>query len=384
MNKKILFLANHDVGLYNFRRELIEKLLSDGYEVIISSPFGERINDFIEMGCLYQEAHISRHGMNVFEDLKLILHYRKLIKKVKPLVVLTYTIKPNLYGGIAARSMKTSYITNVTGLGSALQNKGLVQKIIVALYRIAFKKAFFVFFQNEGNLKFFENKRITHKRGKLLPGSGVNITKFIPLPLPNGEQTSFVFIARVMKDKGIDHYLEAAKAIKSKYKHTNFYICGPCEESYEEILNDYQEAGIITYLGMIPDIREILEITHCTVLPSYHEGLSNVLLESAASSRPNITTNINGCKEVVEDGVTGFLVEPKSTEALILGIEKFLCLDDEERKKMGENGRLKVEKEFDRQIVVQAYMQIINEIVKAPSLEHKEEGVDGFIREAHQ
>jgi len=362
MKKKILILANHDVGLYNFRRELLEELIKQSYEVIISCPYGSRIDDLVKIGCSYHEIKMDRHGTNFIDELKLIKYYVSLIKEVNPSVILTYTIKPNIYGGIAARITKIPNIANITGLGSVLQNEGLMQKIIVFLYRIAFKKVFFIFFQNEENLKFFENKRITHKRGRLLPGSGVNLTKFSPLPFPNDEEISFVFIARIMKEKGVDHYLEAAKVIRAKYEHTKFYICGFCEESYEEVLNEYQEAGVVTYLGMVEDIRKIFEVAHCTILPSYHEGLSNVLLESAASARPNITTNISGCNEVVEDGITGFLIEPKNTEVLILGIEKFLRLDHKERKRMGENGRLKVEKEFNRQIVVDAYLEVVDSL----------------------
>lgn len=333
-----------------------------GYEVTLSSPYGNRIEDLKALGCKYIETKFNNRGTRIKDDLKLINQYRKVMQHVKPDVVLTYMIKPNIYGGIAANKEKIPFIANITGLGTAIHKEGLSQKIIINLYRFAFKKAFFVFFQNEGNMNFFKQKRIAFKQGKLLPGSGVNLAKFSPLPYPTDEIISFAFVARVMKDKGIDHYLEAAKVLSTNYKNVKFYICGACDAAYEKILNDYQKAGIITYLGMVSDVREIYRKMHCIVLPSYHEGLSNVLLESAASARPNITTNINGCKEVVEDGVTGILVEAKNTKSLILGIEKFLNLNAKEREKMGENGRLKVEKEFDRQMVIDAYLEIIRKV----------------------
>lgn len=360
---RILLLSNWDMCIYNMRLEMITKLLNLGHEVVISSLYGSRIEDLKALGCSYVKTEFDNRGMNIKDDLKLIRHYRKVMRDVKPDVVLTYMIKPNIYGGIAATKEKIPFIANITGLGTSLQNKGLVQTAIVMLYRMAFKKVSFVFFQNEANLKFFKEKKIGYTSGKLLPGSGVNLSNFTPLPFPESEsQISFVFIARVTKAKGIDHYLEAAKVITDKYKHTKFYICGNCEPMYEKTLNKYQEAGIITYLGVVKDVKKILEVVHCTVLPSYHEGLSNVLLESAASARPAITTNVNGCKEVVEDEVTGILVEPKNTESLIVGIEKFLCLSHEEKEKLGERGRAKVEKEFNREIVVDAYLEAIADV----------------------
>jgi len=347
-------------------------LLDLGYEVIISSPYGSRIEDLKALGCSYVETEFNNRGTSVKDDLKLVGHYRKVMQVIKPHVVLTFMIKPNIYGGIAARREEIPVIANITGLGTAIKSKGLMPKIIVVLYRIAFKKVSCIFFQNEDNLNFFKKRGIARGREKLLPGSGVNLRKFRALPFPEDEKTSFVFIARVMKDKGIDHYLEAAKKIKSKYDHTEFHICGSCEESYKIVLNEYHEAGFIIYHGLIRDVREIYKVTHCIVHPSYHEGLSNVLLESAASARPNITSNINGCKEVVDDGVTGFLVKPKSTESLVAGIEYFLSLSYEERKRMGENGRLKVEREFNRQIVVNAYLDEVDSQINVDKLEVKE------------
>lgn len=361
--KKVLILVNHDVVIYNFRKELVERLLEEKYEVYISSPYGERIDDLINMGCKYVEASISRHGTNIFEDAKLIKYYFNIIKKIRPNIVLTYTIKPNIYGGIACRFLKVPYIANITGLGTAVENKGLMQNITINLYKSAFKKINCVFFQNAENMQFFIDKNISVDKHRLVPGSGVNLQHFNVLDYPTDETIEFVFISRIMKEKGIDQYIEAAEYIRNKYSNTRFHICGFCEEDYEEKLNELQSKEIIEYHGMQRDIRKILSRTHGTIHPTYYpEGMSNVLLESAACGRPIITTNRSGCRETVDDGINGYIIEQQNSEDLIKKIEQFLKLSYEAKKQMGLCGRKKVEKEFDRQIVVDAYMNEIRNI----------------------
>ena len=361
--KKILILVNHDVVIYNFRKELVERLLKYEYEVYISSPYGERIDDLIKMGCKHIDAEIDRHGTNILKELKLLYYYKKIIKEIKPDVVLTYTIKPNIYGGMACRILKVPYIANITGLGTAVENKGLIQNITINLYKIAFNKINCLFFQNTENMKFFKDKNIAVDKHRLIPGSGVNLKHFNILEYPSDRTVEFVFISRIMKEKGVDQYIEAAKSIRSKYPNTKFHICGFCEEAYEDKLKTLQEQGIIIYHGMQRDIRKILSKTHCTIHPTYYpEGMSNVLLESSASGRPIITTDRSGCREIVDDGISGFIVEQKNSKDLIEKIEKFLKLSNEEKKIMGLCGRKKVEAEFDRQIVVDAYIQEINKL----------------------
>jgi len=363
--KKILFLVNHDLVIYNFRRELVERLLSDGYEVFISSPYGERIDILIDMGCKYIECSIERHGINPFKDFKLIRYYKKIIKEIKPNVVLTYTIKPNIYGGIAAKSLNIPYIANITGLGTAVEKEGLLQKITIVLYKFAFKKIHKIFFQNTENMQFFIDNKIAINKHRLIPGSGVNLEYFQVQDYPNTETVEFVFISRIMKEKGIGQYLETAKIIRKKYPLTIFHVCGFCEENYLDVLNSLEKEGIITYHGMLLDIRNILKITHCTIHPTFYpEGMSNVLLESAACGRPIITTNRNGCKEIVDDGINGYVVEQKNSQDLIEKVEKFLKLSYEEKKQMGIAGRVKVEREFDRQIVINAYKVEIKAVME--------------------
>ena len=358
--KKVLILANNDVGLYKFRKELIEELLKD-YEVYISLPYGNFVNDLINIGCNFIDTTIDRRGINPINDLKLICQYKRLVKKICPDIILSYTIKPNIYGAYVAKKRNIPVFANITGLGSAVENGGLLQKITVLMYKFAFSKTQTVFFQNKENMQFFEDKKIAVGKHKLLPGSGVNLQHFKPLKYPDDKTTEFVFISRIMKEKGIDQYLEAAKYIRNKYPNTRFHICGFCEEDYEDILKEYQNQGIIIYHGLLDDVRKILKITHCTIHPTYYpEGMSNVLLESCACARPIITTDRSGCKEIVDNGVNGYIVKQKDSRDLIDKIEKFLNLSYEDKKSMGLYARNKVESEFDRNIVVNIYKQILN------------------------
>lgn len=359
--KRVLFLVNHDVVIYNFRLELVERLLEDGCEVHISSPYGERIDDLMELGCIYHKIELARHGTNPIKEFKLINEYRKLIKKVEPDIVFSYTIKPNIYGGLACQNANVPYVVNITGLGTAVENPGIMQKITIALYKFAFRKVKRVYFQNTQNQQFFTENNISTDKHKLIPGSGVNLQRFYALEYPDGDEINFAFISRIMKEKGIDQYLEAAEYITKKYPNTRFHVCGFCEQEYEGRLNNLAKSGVVTYHGMVRDVRTILKDVHCTVHPTYYpEGISNVLLESSACARPIITTDRSGCREVIDDGINGYMIPQKDTKALINAIEKFLTLTNEERKQMGLNGRLKVEKEFDRQIVVDAYMEEVN------------------------
>ena len=359
--KRVLFLVNHDVVIYNFRRELVERLLKDGYEVIISSPYGKRIDLLKEIGCKFIEVKLDRHGKNPLDELKLIAYYKELIKTIKPLIIFSYTIKPNLYGALAASFCNVPIVANITGLGSAVENPSLMQKAMIGLYKLAFRKVQTVFVQNTENQQFFIDNNTSVDKLKLLPGSGVNLKQFHVLDYPNDEKIEFVFISRIMKEKGIDYYLEMAKYIKDKYPQTHFHICGFCEEEYQDVLSEYEDKGIITYHGLIMDVRDVLSYTHCTIHPTYYpEGLSNVLLESSASGRPIITTDRSGCREVVDDGVNGYMIKQKDTQSLIDIVEKFISLTNDERKEMGLAGRKKVEKEFDRQIVVDAYLSEVS------------------------
>jgi glycosyltransferase involved in cell wall biosynthesis len=359
---KILILANNDIGLYKFRKELIEELLNNN-KVFISLPTGEFVKELVNLGCEFIDTNISRRGTNPIADFKLMIEYRRILKSVKPDVVLTYTIKPNIYGGMMCRLTKTPYITNITGLGTAVENSGILQSITLFLYKLALKNASCVFFQNKENAEFINSKGIITGKQRIIPGSGVNLIHYEVLDYPNDENINFLFISRVMKQKGIDQYLDTAEHIRKKYPNTQFHILGFCEESYEDKLKEMDKEGIIQYHGMQSDVRKFHKISHCTIHPTYYpEGMSNVLLESAACGRPIITTNRSGCGEIVDDRVNGYVVEQQNSKDLIEKVEMFLNLDYETKKQMGISGRAKVEREFDRQIVVDAYLDEIQRI----------------------
>lgn len=362
---KVLFLVNHDVVIYNFRLELVERLLAEGHQVVISSPYGERIEDLKMLGCQYHEISISRHGMNPIKEFALIRKYKKLISLVSPDIVFTYTIKPNIYGAIACRATNVPCVANITGLGTAVENGGLVQKITLGFYKYAFTKIRRVYFQNIENRQFFVDHKIAVERHDMLPGSGVNLQRFVPMEYPSTDKTEFAFISRIMKEKGIEQYLEAAEYIRGKYPNTVFHVCGFCEQAYEDRLRELNNRGVIVYHGMLRDVKPLLRNIHCTVHPTYYpEGISNVLLESSACARPIITTNRSGCREVIEDGINGYVVKEKNSADLIEKIEKFLSLGYDQKKEMGLKGREKVEREFDRNIVVEKYLDELTELNK--------------------
>ena len=360
---KVMILANNDVGLYKFRKELLEKLQQDN-EVYICLPDGGFVKQLVGLGCKFIPCELlDRHGTNPFKELRLIFWYKKILKVYKPDIVLTYTIKPNIYGGMACQSLKIPYVVNVTGLGTAVENKSLMQILTLALYKKGLKGAQKVFFQNIENRDFMLKHNIGRESYDILPGSGVNLNEYQVLDYPDGENVEFAFIARVMKEKGIDQYLEAAEYIRKKYPKTRFHVCGVCEQNYKEKLENLQNKGIIIYHGLVRDITSIHKISSCTIHPTYYpEGLSNVLLESCACGRPIITTNRSGCREVVEDGVNGYVVEEKNSADLIEKIEKFLRLSVDERHQMGLAGRMKVEKDFDRKIVTKKYLMEIEKV----------------------
>lgn len=356
--KKVLILANSSSGLYGFRNELVTELLKK-YEVYVSLPDETNNKELAEEGCKVIHTPINRRGVNPTEDLKLYFAYRKLLKTIKPDVVLTYTIKPNVYGGFACKVGKVPCIANITGLGTALQNGGILAFVTKTMYKVGLKGANAIFVQNSANKEFFEKNKLTKKELRLLPGSGVNPQRFSVLEWP-GEKNEFVFISRVMKDKGIEEYLQCAENIRKEYPDTVFHILGYCDEKgYEERLKALNEAGTIVYHGNVKDVRQYLKDYKCIIHPSYHEGMSNVCLEAAASGRAVITTDVPGCRETVVDGVSGYSVKVKDADALTDAVRRFIALPESEKKAMGAAGRKHIEENFDRQIIVDAYMEQI-------------------------
>lgn len=360
---KVLFLVNSDEGLYQFRNELVLELLKE-HQVAISTPKGKYSEYFKKIGCDVIYTEFDRHGLNPVDELKIVFIYKRIIKETNPDIVFTYTIKPNVYGGMACAALNIPYVSNITGLGTAVENGGILQVISLLLYKYGLRKAQKVFFQNSANRDFMIRKSIICGAYDLLPGSGVNLARYSVIEYPNEEHINFLFIGRLMKEKGIDIYLDAAEVIHRKYPNTVFHICGTQEREYDmKRLKSFIESGIVSYHGEVEDISAMHRISSCTIHPTYYpEGLSNVLLESCACGRPIITTNRPGCREVVDDGINGYIVKEKDSQDLIEKIEMFLCNSYEERKQMGLAGRVKVEKEFNRQIVIDKYLAEIGRL----------------------
>lgn len=352
--KKVVFIVNHHVVIYNFRKEIVRTFLKEGVEVHIVSPAGPGVDKLVKDGAIWHDAPVDRHGTSIMDDFKLMLLYRKMLKEINPDLALCYTIKPNIYGGFAAKSLKIPYVVNITGLSSAIDNGGKTAQFVMMLYRFALRKVQRIFFQNKENLAFFKEHNLTFGKEKLLPGSGVNLEEFKLLPLPE-DKVRFVYVARIMREKGIDEYLEAAEAIKKVHPDTEFWVCGFSEEDYKDRLKKAEDEGFITYKGMVDDIRTVLKDVSCIVHPSFYpEGISNAILESIASGRGVITTDMPGCRDLCVEGVNGYIVQPKDSAVLISAIEKYLKLSYDERVKMGLAGRKLAEEKFDRTIVINA------------------------------
>ena len=352
MTGKILILANSSGGLYGFRRELIESLQSM-CTVLLAAPDRGYIDELQQMGCRMIETEFDRRGINPVTDARLFLRYFQLLRREKPDLVITYTIKPNIYGAMAARLLRIPYAVNITGLGTAFQGNWLLRKIVTWMYRLSGKKAKVVFFENWGNLRIFvEEKIIKGEQACLLNGAGVNLTQYQIADYPAGETVKFLFIGRVMKEKGIEELFSAMKRLVSEGIPCSLDVLGNYVENYAQEIETYVDEGWLHYHGYQTDVRPFISQSHCFVLPSWHEGMANTNLECAASGRPVITSNIHGCLEAVEDGVTGFLCEKRNPEDLYRIMKQFTEMPYEARKAMGLSGRKRMETLFDKKQVV--------------------------------
>lgn len=359
--KKVLFLSNHFITLYSFRKELIKKLIINGYDVYLSMPPSKENEYFEQMGCNIIETNIDRKGINPFKDIKLIINYIEILKDLKPDIIFSYTVKPNIYGSIASNITGQKQICNITGMGGTLFNSKFFIEIFKLLYKLSVKKSYKVFFQNNDDKLYFIKNRMVNNNFALLPGSGVNLEEFNLTKMPDDDTINFIFIGRVMKLKGIDEYIKCAESIKKNYMNVNFYIAGFIEEDeYKKKINKYNEQGIIKYIGFQRNINEFIQKCHCTILPSHGgEGTPNALLESAANGRICIASNINGSRDVIDDGVTGYLFNVGNSKELIGKVEKVIKMSYNEKKYMGLNARKKVENEYNRNIVIETYLKEI-------------------------
>ena len=358
--KKVCFIVNHHVVIYNFRKEIVRRFLSDGVEVHILSPKGPGVDKLVDDGAIWHDVPVDRRGTSIKGDISLYKKYKEILADIRPDFVLCYTIKPNLYGGMAAKQLKIPFAVTITGLSAGLENGGKTAFVIKNLYRYVLKDVQRIFFQNQSNLDFFLKNKLTYGKEKLVPGSGVNLNEYSYCDMPEGP-TRFVYVARVMREKGIDEYLLAAKSIKARYPETEFLICGFLEDDYKEILAQAESEGSIKYLGMVDNINEVLKTVHCIVHPSfYSEGISNAILEAITTGRAVITTDMPGCRELCMDGENGYLVPIQDAEAVVNAMEKFINLSPEEKAKMGRKGHEFAANNFDRNIVIDAVLEEFN------------------------
>ncbi len=361
---KVLILSNDFLTIHNFRTELLKALIKNGHKVFLSLPQDERNSAFTDMGCEVIDTPISRFGKNPLEDLKTQSFYKSTIKKIKPDYVFTYTAKPNIYGAVAAKSCGVRCACNVTGLGANFQSENIVKKIMLVLQKYAYKKADVVFFQNIENLNYFKEKGVVGDNARLLPGSGVNLeqNKYEECYETDGK-VKFVTVARIRRDKGYDELFEAIKKARGDGLNAEFHILGWYEDdNYKQITEQMQkDFGVIVH-GAVPHekVHDTIKEFQFLIHPSYHEGMSNVILEAAAAGIVCLASNISGCKEAIEDGKTGFLFEVKDSNSLYGAIKKAVSLSEEERKSMGIAAREKMLNEFDRNIIVNAYLNLLD------------------------
>ena len=352
--KRILILANDANGLLLFRKELIEELLKSN-EVYLSLPYGKQVDELTSRGCNFIDTSIERRGMNPKTDLKLFKDYLRILCDVQPDLVITYTIKPNIYGGMACSIKNIPYAVNITGLGTAFQGDGALRTMVTAMYKVALKKAKVVFFENTANRDLFIREKIVKIRQAChLNGAGVNLERFLYQDYPDNDVFHFLFIGRVMKEKGIEELFEAMRRLITEGEKCFLEVVGPFEENYKDRLEQFEKEGWLKYHGFQDDVRPFIRACDCFVLPSYHEGMANTNLECAASGRPLITSNIPGCREAVIDGETGYLCEAQKSDSLYEAMKSMMNNNKEIRAEMGKAGRRFMEKNFDKKNVVRS------------------------------
>ncbi len=367
----VVISTNTAWNIYNFRAGLVRALISNGFEVVAISPsdaYAERLKD---LGCRHVALPMDNNGTNPAKDLLLVFRYFMILRRLRPVAFLGYTVKPNVYGALAAQILGIAVVNNIAGLGATFIRTTHVTRIVKALYKVALARAKHVFFQNPDDKKLFLQLGLVREEiSALVPGSGVDLTHY-PLSKARavGERPfTFVLVCRVLRDKGVEEYVAAARTIRSTGANVRFQLLGPTSDSNPnavplEDIRQFEREGVIEYLGETDDVKPHLMNADCVVLPSYREGVPRSLLEAAAMARPIVATDVVGCREVVEDGVNGFLCRAKDPQDLAAKMRRMFELTDELRWAMGAAGRRKVENEFDEKLVIQKYLQALTPLV---------------------
>ena len=372
-SRRVVLAANSSWNIVNFRAGLIEALKAAGYEPVVIAPVDPAAEArMAELGVERIAIAIERSGLNPFADLALLRTYRRLLKELRPVAYLGFTIKPNIYGCWAARLAGAPAIANISGLGTVFIKRGPLLALVSRLYRFALKRVAVAFFQNPDDLELFVGRGLVSRgQARLLPGSGVDLDRFGLAPLPAGPPT-FLLIARLLGDKGIREYVEAARAVRSEIPAARFQLLGPLDEGNRTAitraeLDRWVADETIDYLGSTDDVRPFIEQASAVVLPSYREGLPRSLLEAAAMGRPLVATDVPGCREVVEHGVNGFLCEVRNSESLANTMKKLANASEQERKEMAAESRRMVERRYSQTVVIGAYLEQLGKLGAASS-----------------
>lgn len=363
----VFIILNTTWNLVNFRSGLIKALLTSGYRVVAVAPPDSHIPRLLALGCDYEPLSMDSGGTNPLKDLLLTWRFYRLIRKYRPVAFLPYTAKPNIYGSLAANLAGVPVINNIAGLGSAFLRGGWLVKVLQGLYRLALARSQRIFFQNRDDQELFIDQALVRReQTALLPGSGIDLQRFQPRPKPAGAVAfRFLFLSRMLKDKGALEFVAAARQLHTRYPEVEFVMLGfldvenPSAVSREQ-MQQWQAEGIIHYHGEAEDVRDHIAAADCIVLPSYREGTPRTLLEAAAMARPMITTDAVGCREVIEDGINGYACRIADADDLAAKMERLLQLSPDQRQNLGDNGRRKVEQQFDEQIVIQSYLSALN------------------------
>ena len=372
MSGTVVIAANSDWNIVTFRQGLICALQTAGYQpLVVASPDPAAEPRMQALGVERIHVDVDRSGLNPFADLRLLLQYRRILRKVQPIAFLGFTIKPNIYGCIAARFGRIATIANISGLGTVFVKPGLLTTLIIGMYRFALRRAKVVFFQNRDDRELFLERRIVRPdQARLLPGSGIDLVHFLPIPLPPGP-TKFLLISRLLGDKGVREFVEAARMLRDSLPGARFQMMGPLDEGNRSAigkaeLDGWIAEGAIEYLGSADDVRPFIEQASVIVLPTaYREGVPHALLEGAAMARPVITTDSPGCRDLVTEGVNGFLCPVRNSRALAEAMKKFEKLSSEERGHMGLAARTTVEERYDEEFVLRAYLDALADLAPA-------------------
>ncbi len=364
---KIVFSSNISWSIYNFRKGLLQSLQNNGHEIFTVAAKDDYSQKLTDLGFNFSHIDINNNSKNPIEDIKLVLQYYKIYKRIKPNVICHNAIKPNIYGTIAAGLLGIPVVNNISGLGTLFIKQSISTKIAKILYRISQRNATKVFFQNQDDLELFINsKLIREDKCIIIPGSGVDTNKFRPVKREKKKEDGFrfLFVGRLIYDKGIREYIEAAKIIKEEFTEVQFDILGGIYQKNEtaikkEELNAWSKMGIINYLGESDSVHLEMEKADSIVLPSYREGLSKVLIEASSMGIPIVTTDVPGCRDVVVNNITGFLAEVKSVNSLYSQMKRMILLSQEDRIKMGTKARERAVEVFDEKIIIKHYKDVI-------------------------